>query len=137
MARNWKEAQEREQAFWARIYLERKPDIPSYMPITHDIAVDWATKMLGRHRVEMAQLEGKTVADIGCGPYGVIYGIVHARRPFALPPVLIGVDPLIDFYISDIGLLRRDDRVKLYQALSATGGVSPFAPALPEPKTEG
>jgi len=28
-------------------------------------------------------------------------------------------------------------RVKLYQALSATGGVSPFAPALPEPKTEG
>jgi ubiquinone/menaquinone biosynthesis C-methylase UbiE len=116
MARSWTEAQERERAFWARIYVERQPDIQTYMPVRPEVAIDFTALTLGRHRLELAALDGKTIADIGCGPYGILYGILHAPRPFAHPPVLIGVDPLIDFYVSDIGMLRPGDQLQLHQA---------------------
>jgi SAM-dependent methyltransferase len=115
MARNWTEAQERERAFWERIYVEKRDDIRSYQPIDRDIAIDFTTKTFRRHHLSLSAVDGKTVADIGCGPYGVLYGILQSRSQFARPPVLIGVDPLMEFYITKIGLLRREDDVELHQ----------------------
>src|SRR5262249_24510505 len=68
MAKNWMEAQAKEKAFWTRIYVEKQPDIRSYTPIDSEIAIDFMIKTLRRHRVDVRALDGKTVADIGCGP---------------------------------------------------------------------
>ena len=114
MAKNWTEAQAKEKAFWTRIYVEKQADIRSYMPIDDAIALDFTQKTLRRHRLEVEAFDGKTVADIGCGPYGILYGLQHAR--FARPPSLIGVDPLMDFYVSSIGLLRPGAGLALHQA---------------------
>jgi SAM-dependent methyltransferase len=73
-------------------------------------------KTLRRHRLELAALDGATVADIGCGPYGILYGLQRSRAAFTRPPALIGVDPLMDFYASSIGLLRAGDGLALHQA---------------------
>ena len=116
MAKSWMEAQAKEKAFWTRIYVEKQPDIRSYTPIDSEIAVDFTIKTLRRHRMDLRALDGKTVADIGCGPYGILFGIQRSSRVFVEPPALIGVDPLMEFYLSSIGLLRREGNLELHQA---------------------
>src|SRR6185295_18455977 len=102
MAKNWAEAQAKEKAFWTRIYVEKQADIRSYMPIDDAIAIDFTGKTLRRHRLDVEAFDGKTVADIGCGPYGILYGVQQSSARFARPPSLIGVDPLMEFYVSSI-----------------------------------
>ncbi|HMG22716.1 MAG TPA: methyltransferase domain-containing protein [Kofleriaceae bacterium] len=116
MAKNWTEAQAKERAFWTRIYVDKQVDIQSYMPIDSAIAIDFMTKTLRRHRVELRALDGAVVADIGCGPYGILYGLQRSRHAFARPPALIGVDPLMDFYVSSVGLLRPGGELQLHEA---------------------
>lgn len=116
MAKSWLEAQAKEKAFWTRIYVEKKADIRSYMPIDSEVAVDFMTKTLYRHHMNVRTLDGKTVADIGCGPYGILFGLQRSNHVFVEPPTMIGVDPLMDFYMSSVGLLHREDNLELHQA---------------------
>jgi ubiquinone/menaquinone biosynthesis C-methylase UbiE len=117
MAKNWNEAQINEREFWRTIYVERANDIKTYTPITNEGAIEFARKTLDRHKLDFQYLSEKVVADIGCGPYGVILGIdSQSEVGFEAKPVLIGVDPLMDFYISDIGLLKNKHNIQLHNA---------------------
>lgn len=71
MAKNWAEAQQNEQSFWLRWAGQSQPDETPKPPITVERAVDFARVTLERFGVSFRALDGKTVADIGCGPYGV------------------------------------------------------------------
>jgi len=117
MARDWNEAQTKERDFWKNIYVEKVNDIESYTPITKEAAIGFSRKTLNRHQLDFRDLSGKVIADIGCGPYGIILGIdVQSEDSFEVKPTLIGVDPLMDFYVSDIGLLKSKDNIQLHNA---------------------
>lgn len=115
MAKDWAEAQQKEQAFWTR-WAGVEQAAPAKPPITVERAVDFSVITLERFGVRLGQLDGKTVADVGCGPYGLLYGILNSEQRFATPPTLIGIDPLMDFYERSIGLLRRQPNVQLHQS---------------------
>jgi len=120
MAKNWAEAQQNEQAFWTHWAGEPHPDdAAARPPITVGRAVDFARITLERFGVAIRDLDGKTVADIGCGPYGVLFGILHSGERFSTPPRLIGVDPLMDLY-ERIGLLRAQPGLELHKARGET-----------------
>jgi Methylase involved in ubiquinone/menaquinone biosynthesis len=110
MAKDWPEAQQKEQAFWSR-WADNSPQL-----VSSEHAVERSLKSLDRIGLALQDLNGKTVAEIGCGPYGVLLGILKLSESFASPPVLIGIDPLMDFYRSKIGLLDGQDGLQLYNA---------------------
>jgi ubiquinone/menaquinone biosynthesis C-methylase UbiE len=120
MAKDWPEAQQKEQEFWTRWAANVVGETPGKTekapPIATDRAVDFARTTLARHHLTFKALDGKTVADIGCGPYGIIHGILNSGEAFAKRPILIGVDPLMDMYESKIGILRRQENVQLHAA---------------------
>src|SRR6516162_7355086 len=106
MAKDWAEAQENEQAFWTRWAGDARADAPAARPpITVERAVDFSRTTLERFGVALRDLDGKAVADVGCGPYGVLFGIINSGETWKQPPRLIGVDPLMDLY-ERIVLLR-------------------------------
>jgi ubiquinone/menaquinone biosynthesis C-methylase UbiE len=121
MAKNWADAQQNEQSFWmrwaggqaAQATAAPKP------PITVERAVDFARVTLERFGVAFRDLDGKTIADIGCGPYGVLFGILNSGERFKIPPTLIGVDPLMELY-ERIGLLRPQANLQLHKAKGET-----------------
>lgn len=118
MAKTWHEAQIKEKEFWEKIYVEKSSDIvESYQPITIDKAIEFTSKTLTRHQLQSKNLEGKVVADIGCGPYGLILGLENMfGDDFISKPQIIGADPLMNFYKSEIGLLKDSSNVSLYEA---------------------
>ena len=117
MAKNWNEAQKKEREFWKKIYVEKVNDIKTYTPITKEAAIGFSRKTLNRHQLDFQDLSGKVVADIGCGPYGMILGIDNqSQDSFKAKPTLIGVDPLMNFYVSEIGLLKNKDNIQLHNA---------------------
>ncbi len=117
MAKDWNEAQTKERDFWKNIYVEKVNDIKSYTPISKEASIAFSRKTLNRHQLDFQDLSGKVVADIGCGPYGIILGIDNqSEDSFKDKPLLVGVDPLMDFYISDIGLLKNKDNIQLHNA---------------------
>ncbi len=117
MAKNWTEAQRNEKEFWKRIYIDKAKDIKSYTAISPQAAIDFVHKTMKRHEMSVDDLSGKVVADIGCGPYGLILGLDHQfDNHLQEKPMLLGVDPLMDFYVSEIGLLKEKDNVRLYNA---------------------
>ena len=94
MATNWNIAQKNEIDFWENIYLRENKDIGSYMPITEEVAISFSTKTLQWFKIDIEALKGKSIADIGCGPYGTILGL-----SILLPDaILFGVDPLIETF---------------------------------------
>ncbi len=120
MAKNWAEAQENEQSFWVRWAGEHRADQPAARPpITVERAVDFARVTLERFGLTFRDLDGKTGADVGCGPYGILFGILHSGERFTTPPRLIGVDPLMDLY-QRIGLLRPQPGLELHKARGET-----------------
>ena len=117
MAKNWNEAQINEREFWKTIYVERANDIKTYTPVTTEGAIEFARKTLNRHKLDFHHLSERVVADIGCGPYGLILGIDSlSEDDIKAKPMLIGVDPLMDFYISEIGLLKKTQDIQLHNA---------------------
>lgn len=120
MAKNWAEALVNEESFWLRWAGDQRTDQPAAKPpITVERAVDFARVTLERFHVGFRDLDGKTVADIGCGPYGVLFGIMNSGERFTKPPHLIGVDPLMDVY-QRIGLLRPQPNLELHKAKGET-----------------
>ncbi len=100
MATNWRKAQENEAQFWRSIYVENRKDVPTYMPITDDAALEFSKKTLERFGHGLDTIVGRVVIDVGCGPYGLIRGFqVHATKTGEKPERLYGVDPLMDTYL--------------------------------------
>jgi SAM-dependent methyltransferase len=115
MAKDWADAQQKEQAFWAT-WAGAGDAGRARAPITDESAVAFARTTLARHGLALADLDGKSLADVGCGPYGLILGILRSGQAFVRPPTLVGVDPLMDFYQARIGLLRPEANVQLHAA---------------------
>lgn len=120
MAKDWAEAQQHEQTFWTQWAGDGAADSAAARPpITVERAVDFARTTLGRFGLGFADLDGKTLADVGCGPYGVLFGIQHSGQAWRTPPSLHGVDPLMDLY-QRIGLLRPQANLQLHKARGET-----------------
>jgi ubiquinone/menaquinone biosynthesis C-methylase UbiE len=113
MARNWTEAQEQERKFWDSIYVERSKDISTYQPITAEVAEAFVIKIMKNFNVDVASLSG-VVVDLGCGPYGLVKGLVaiDARAAESHIEQIIGVDPLIEHY-KTYGLFPDSPKVML------------------------
>jgi SAM-dependent methyltransferase len=125
MARTWDQAQQNELEFWKEIYVDGRVDIATYQPINDDEALAFTTKTLERFGEAPAQLEGLTVADIGCGPYGLIKGLqVYVRRGGREAAMVYGVDPLMREY-ERFGVIDPDPRIRL---LAGTGEALPIEP---------
>jgi ubiquinone/menaquinone biosynthesis C-methylase UbiE len=108
MAISWKQAQENERKFWEDIYVEKREDIPTYRPITDQMALAFAEKSLHRFGQNLETVSGKTIADIGCGPYGIIKGIdVYGQMTTLYPTKILGVDPLMETYLKFDTLPKR------------------------------
>lgn len=99
MAISWKQAQEREIEFWNGIYVRKNKDIRSYSQITDETALLFCTKTLARFNLNISDLREQVVADVGCGPYGLLRGIdVNSKSHNHGPSKIIGIDPLMDYY---------------------------------------
>jgi SAM-dependent methyltransferase len=77
----WRKAQEYELKFWQK-YTRHLPD--RSRPIPRDL--DY---------VLSAQLDGKRVLEVGCGPMGTIF--------YAPGAVRVGLDPLVGEYVTSLG----------------------------------
>jgi SAM-dependent methyltransferase len=113
MALSWKQAQEREVEFWKAIYVDKQEDIESYRPITDDKALEFCLKTLARFDLTPANLQNRTMADVGCGPYGLIRGLsVDSKKHNLGPKCMIGIDPLMDTY-REFNTLPLGESIKL------------------------
>jgi ubiquinone/menaquinone biosynthesis C-methylase UbiE len=119
MAFSWQDAQKKEKAFYDRIYKYNRGDTPSYCPFTPERAVAFARKTVERFGFTMEGFAGKVLADIGCGPHGIIAGLeLSAARNGTLPKRMYGIDPLMETYKSytEYGVLKESDTIRLIAA---------------------
>ncbi|MCU0914694.1 MAG: class I SAM-dependent methyltransferase [Planctomycetes bacterium] len=119
MAFSWQDAQVREKAFYDRIYRDNQGDIPSYQPFTPRRCVAFAQKTVQRFGYTLDAFGGKVLADIGCGPHGIISGLeLFAAEHGAMPQRMYGIDPLMEAYkaYEEYGVLREDDVIQLLAA---------------------
>jgi ubiquinone/menaquinone biosynthesis C-methylase UbiE len=119
MAFSWQDAQVREKAFYDTIYKYNTGDIPSYHPFTPERCIAFAKKTVERFGFTMNGFAGKVLADVGCGPHGIISGLeLFAAGNGVLPQRMYGIDPLMDTYktYTEYGVLRETDTVKLIAA---------------------
>lgn len=106
MAISWKRAQQNEERFWKKIYVERHDDA-TYSPATESAAFVFAKKSLERFGHTFDSAREKVVADVGCGPYGLIVGFYTYMRQRGVRPLrLYGLDPLISTYLGFESLPR-------------------------------
>ncbi len=100
MAPKWEEAQKNERQFWASIYREKRQDVTSYMPVTDETAFAFSKKSVERFGHGLEAIREGVIADVGCGPYGLIRGFhVHAQRSGCRPKRMYGIDSLMDTYL--------------------------------------
>jgi len=93
MAFSWKHAQKNEQAFYDRIYKKGEYDINSYRPVKNEQCVVFSKKTIERFGYTFNNLKGKVVADVGCGPYGIVRGIeLYAGSNKSLPEKMYAID---------------------------------------------
>lgn len=101
MARSWSKAQENEKKFWDEIYVKEVSDISSYKKVTFEVGIAFLLKTIMRHNLNLNRMSDSTVADIGCGPYGLVYGLSHFSNLGYLKGCnIMGIDPLMDLYRS-------------------------------------
>lgn len=113
MALNWKKAQENEKKFWESIYLKKSENL--YSEINDDDSISFCKEILYRHNLEPTLFDGKIIMDLGCGPYGLIKGMLNLHNIKKLNfEKIFGVDPLMDYYKEKIGILSDSSIVKLY-----------------------
>jgi len=119
MAFSWQDAQVREKAFYDRIYRDNQGDIASYHPFTPQRCVAFAEKTVARFGLALDAFGGKVLADIGCGPHGIISGLeLYAARRGTMPRRMYGIDPLMEAYkaYKEYGVLREDEVIQLITA---------------------
>lgn len=124
MTKNWKKAQENEKLFWESIYIDNKNDISTYKKITIDESIRFSKKTVKRHLLQYdKQLNEKKILDVGCGPYGILKGLVHiSETEKNLKFKLVGVDPLVNFYKS----LKNYPEVNYLELYESQGEKLPF-----------
>ncbi len=116
MAISWRNAQKNEERFWKAIYVEKRTDLPTYRPVTDETAYAFTKKSLERFEQSMDTPVQKTIADIGCGPYGLVRGFhVHFSKTGRRPARIYGVDPLMDTYIQ-FGSLPQQEHIQYIAA---------------------
>jgi ubiquinone/menaquinone biosynthesis C-methylase UbiE len=127
MAFSWQDAQAKEKAFYDQIYVYNQGDIPSHQPFTRERCVAFAKKTVERFGCTMDGFAGKVLADIGCGPHGVVSGLEFYAGPRGtLPRRMYAIDPLMDTYkaYKEYGVLKEGDVIQL---ITAKGESVPLA----------
>jgi ubiquinone/menaquinone biosynthesis C-methylase UbiE len=116
MATSWKKAQVNEKSFWRSIYLS---DNKNFYPKTNkkeDFLIS-TSGVLKNHNIDFVNLKNKILVDLGCGPYGEIMGIKILEKINQIYlKKIIGIDPLMDFYKKEIGLIKETENLKLINA---------------------
>ena len=113
MAINWTEAQKNEKSFWEKIYIKDNTD--SIYSKTNSVGwKKFAIHVMERNKIKLDDLNNKTILDLGSGPGGVAKGIYELLKNNEISNVkIIAVDPLMDFYKNEIGILKEDENLKL------------------------
>lgn len=113
MATNWTQAQINEKIFWEKIYLKNSND-DIYGKTFSDGWKRFAIHVLERNNLNLQDLNNKTILDVGSGPGGVAKGIYELQKSGKiLNTKVIALDPLMDFYKNEIGILKEDENLKL------------------------
>jgi ubiquinone/menaquinone biosynthesis C-methylase UbiE len=119
MAWSWQDAQAKEKAFYDTIYKDNAGDIPSYRPFTPERCLAFARKTVERFGYTLDAFAGKVLADVGCGPHGIISGLeLFGARSGRRPRRMYGIDPLMDTYktYTKYGVLKDSDTIQLITA---------------------
>ena len=113
MATDWTQAQINEKIFWEKIYLKNSND-DIYGKTFSDGWKKFAIHILKRNKLNLEDLNNKTILDIGSGPGGVAKGIHELLKSGKiLNTKIIALDPLMDFYKNEIKILKEDENLKL------------------------
>ena len=113
MALNWKSAQKNEKKFWEDIYVNDKQD-DVYSKSNNGGWELFTLEVLERHKVDINFLNDKIILDLGSGPAGVAKGLEMLFEKNILKNIsIIAVDPLMDFYKNEIGILKESSNLKL------------------------
>jgi len=113
MAKDWKTAQIKEKEFWQNIYLNKTKD-EIYKKTSSEGWKDFAEEILIRNNLDKTFLNDKTILDLGSGPAGLAKGIHEMIKLDEIKNCkLIAIDPLMDFYRKDIGILKEDENLTL------------------------
>lgn len=101
MALNWQQAQKNELEFWQDIYLRKKEDLKYYQPITKERSIDFFEKTIRRFELNLTDFDRQKIADIGCGPYGIIKGLAEesSQDLTIFLDTIYGIDPLVNEYL--------------------------------------
>jgi len=115
MAKNWQEAQINEKKFWTDIYLNN--DNEMYNKVDDEALIGFTEEVLTRHKLNIYNFSEKIIADIGCGPFGIIKGLtlIDKKKDINIKKIF-GIDPLMKFYKESIKILKEDDHLKLIEA---------------------
>ena len=113
MALNWKTAQKNEKKFWEDIFVNEKQD-DVYSKSDNNAWEYFTLEVLKRHKVDINVLNDKIILDLGSGPAGVAKGLEVLLEKKILKNIsIIAVDPLMDFYKNEIGILKENGNLKL------------------------
>lgn len=116
MATSWKKAQVNEKSFWKSIYLSNSKNFYSKTNNEEDFLIS-TEGVLKNHNINFNNFNNKTLVDLGCGPYGEIIGIkILEKKNQIFLKKIIGVDPLMDFYKKEIGLIKESPNLQLINA---------------------
>jgi len=116
MAYSWRDAQRKEEAFYNKIFKAHEIDVDSYNVVLPERCIAFSRKTLERFGYTLGTLKGRVLADIGCGPHGIIRGVaLGGRESQSLPQRMYGIDPLMDVY-KEYGVLHEDEVTRLMTA---------------------
>ena len=113
MASDWKTAQKNEKKFWEDIFINKKPD--DVYSKNDSIAWEFFTlEVIKRHKIEKELLNDKVILDLGSGPAGIAKGLeLLIEKNVLNNSSIIAVDPLMNFYKNEIGILKESQNLKL------------------------
>lgn len=111
MAKNWEIAQQNEKKFWDKIYVKNEVDIKSHRPVKIERGLEFLFKTLNRHGIKLNQLNGRQIADLGCGPTGLALGLNFLTQNLNKRGTKIfAIDPLINHY-QKYGMLKSSEQL--------------------------
>lgn len=123
MAKTWESAQKNEKQFWDNIYLNNETDIITHQPIKIETGLEYLFKNLNRHKIGLNELNGKKIADLGCGPSGLALGLDYLMKNSSINSTTIfAIDPLMNHY-EKYGLIKSNERLIFVPEKGETTGL--------------
>ncbi len=114
MAKNWEDAQSNEKKFWKEIYLDQNPKDNVYQIAKNEDLISFTKQVCERHEIKIENFSDKVLIDIGCGPFGIIKGLSLIDKDQNINiKKIFGIDPLMDFFKKNIGILKEDEHLEL------------------------